>query len=487
MVNVSEIDENYIIKNSHDLSSESKLTKLINDVSQATKVETVTGEAIILAAGAAGTTGKIRIGYAPIMDSIGGRIGYYRASTDKDSSLVLSSTALATGQMPLVDGATETGIYSALTNGTYSVDYVNGIIYYKKGTTGTTGTVNYKYTGQEVDLSVNSLSIGDVTSNSQNIATEATLSNADSTLTTIAGLDFATETTLTSIDGKDFATEATLETIKDKLADIEILDANAAKSGSTKVVVTQNIDSSGNIGGGSSPSTTADYKSPSDFNAVYTSNVTITLSGVPITITDNSQIKYIMMVPAAGQAKIFVNGSGGVTITHAANVLTITGAGTPFTAGDVYEVGINGSTKAYDTSTDTTKIINITPESSKYVPDAIVNTTNLAATTHYFPSSTGMEMGGFNHLSIGGELIDADGNITLSVEVANNSDASTAVWHQIYGYDMINNTTVNQQAVASGTTSYFMDFEALNVTHVRFKVICSGATNTVKVMARRKV
>ena len=130
---------------------------------------------------------------------------------------------------------------------------------------------------------------------------------------------------------------------------------------------------------------------------------------------------------------------------------------------------------------------NVTPESSKYVPDAVVNTTNLAATTHYFPSSTGMEMGPYNHLSIGGELIDADGNITLSVEVANNSDPATAVWHQIYGYDMINNTTVNQQAVASGTTSYFMDFEALNVTHVRFKVICSGATNTVKVMARRKV
>jgi len=413
MVNVSEIDENYIIKNSHDLSSESKLTKLINDVSQATKVETVTGEAIILAAGAAGTTGKIRIGYAPIMDSIGGRIGYYRASTDKDSSLVLSSTALSTGQKPLVDGATETGIYSALTNGTYSVDYVNGIIYYKKGTTGTTGTVNYKYTGQEVDLSVNSLSIGDVTSNSQNIATEATLSNADSTLTTIAGLDFATETTLTSIDGKDFATEATLETIKDKLADIEILDANAVKSGSTKVVVTQNIDSSGNIGGGSSPSTTADYKSPSDFNAVYTSNVTITLSGVPITITDNSQIKYIMMVPAAGQAKIFVNGSGGVTITHAANVLTITGAGTPFTAGDVYEVGINGTTKAYDLSTDANKTINLVNVWNRYTdPEVLVTAQDLTDT--YADYGADIDMRGYTHLRVGIVLdVNDSSNITL--------------------------------------------------------------------------
>ncbi|HNV62743.1 MAG TPA: hypothetical protein PKN54_07295, partial [Candidatus Cloacimonas acidaminovorans] len=203
MVNVSEIDENYIIKKSHDLSSESVVTKLISDISQATKVETVTGEAIILAAGAAGTTGKIRIGYAPIMDSIGGRVGYYRASTDKDSSLVLSSTALANGQKPLVDGATETGIYSALTNGTYSVDYVNGIIYYKKGTTGTTGTVNYKYTGQEVDLNVSSLSIGDVTSNSQNIATEATLGTVNTNLGTIETDIEATNNILT--DGTQIA------------------------------------------------------------------------------------------------------------------------------------------------------------------------------------------------------------------------------------------------------------------------------------------
>ena len=478
MVNVSEIDENYIIKKSHDLSSESVVTKLISDISQATKVETVTGEAIILAAGAAGTTGKIRIGYAPIMDSIGGRVGYYRASTDKDSSLVLSSTALANGQKPLVDGATETGIYSALTNGTYSVDYVNGIIYYKKGTTGTTGTVNYKYTGQEVDLNVNSLSIGDVTSNGQDIATEATLGTVNTNLGTIETDIEATNTILT--DGTQIvqaygiynATEPTL-TDGDKAP----LQLN--ENGELKVT-----------GGAGASSVSAEYISPSDFTATYTSSSTLTLSGVPISINDSSQIAYIKQVKADNTSRTYVNGANDITLAHASGVITIYEKGTAaasLVAGDVYEVGINGTTKAYDISTDTTKIINITPESSKYVPDAIVNTTNLAATTHYFPSSTGMEMGPYNHLSIGGELIDADGNITLSVEVANNSDASTAVWHQIYGYDMINNTTVNQQAVASGTTSYFMDFEALNVTHVRFKVICSGDTNTVKVMARRKV
>jgi len=203
---------------------------------------------------------------------------------------------------------------------------------------------------------------------------------------TIYGKKASAQTTLTNVTYKYASSSATIVTgdvqigaveIKDASADnrATVVRADAAKTGSTMVLMTQNIDSSGNIGGGSSPSTTADYKSPSDFNAVYTSNVTITLSGLPITITDNSQIKYIMMVPAAGQAKIFVNGSGGVTITHAANVLTITGAGTPFTAGDVYEVGINGTTKAYDISTDADKTINLTPESSKYVQDSLVDTT----------------------------------------------------------------------------------------------------------------
>ena len=408
-----------------------------NDISQATKIETVTGETLTLAAGAAGTTGKVSTTYGPITDSLGRKLGYFNTSTDSDTSVSITHLALAGTEVRFDEYLTDTELYALLDNGDYAIDYTNAIIYYKKGTADTAGTINYKYTSQEIDLSGSTITIGAVDAKGVYNATEPTLSDGD---------------------------KAQLQ-----------LNEN----GELKVT-----------GGAGASSVSAEYISPSDFTATYTSSSSITLSGVPITINDSSQIAYIKQVKADNTSRTYVNGANDITLAHAAGVITIYEKGiaaASLVAGDVYEVGINGSTKAYDTSTDTTKIINITPESSKYVPDAIVNTTNLAATTHYFPSSTGMEMGGFNHLSIGGELIDADGNITLSVEVANNSDASTAVWHQIYGYDMINNTTVNQQAVASGTTSYFMDFEALNVTHVRFKVICSGATNTVKVMARRKV
>jgi hypothetical protein len=408
-----------------------------NDVSQATKIETVTGETLTLAAGAAGTTGKTSTTYGPIMDSLGRKLGYFNTATDSDTSVSITHLALAGDEVRFDEYLTDTELYALLDNGDYTIDYTNAIIYYKKGTADTAGTINYKYTSQEIDLSGSTITIGAVDAK---------------------GIYNATEPTLT--DG-------------------EKAQLQLNENGELKVT-----------GGAGASSVSAEYISPSDFTATYTSSSSLTLSGVPITISNSSQIAYIKQVKADNTSRTYVNGANDITLAHAANVITIYEKGTAagsLVAGDVYEVGINGTTKSYDTSTDTTKISDVTPESSKYVPDAIVNTTNLAAATHYFPSSTGMEMGGFNHLSIGGELIDADGNITLSVEVANNSDPSTAVWHQIYGYDMSNNTTVNQQAVASGTTSYFMDFEALNVTHVRFKVICSGATNTVKVMSRRKV
>lgn len=146
----------------------------VNDISQATKVETVSSETLTLGAGAAGTTGKIRTTYAPISDSIGGNTGYYKSVTDNDTSLSLTHAALAGDEVQFNRYTDVDSIYATLANGEYTVDYIKGIIYYKKGTADTAGTIDYKYTSQEVDLSVSSVSIGDVTSNLQNIATQTT-------------------------------------------------------------------------------------------------------------------------------------------------------------------------------------------------------------------------------------------------------------------------------------------------------------------------
>ena len=109
------------------------------------------------------------------------------------------------------------------------------------------------------------------------------------------------------------------------------------------------IDGLGNIGSGgssssSSASVVADYKSPADFTVAFASSTTIqiTLSTLPFTITDSSQIVYIKVVPSSGSSEIYVNGSNSVTIkVDGAGLITISGVTTPFVTGDVYEVGIN--------------------------------------------------------------------------------------------------------------------------------------------------
>jgi len=93
----------------------------------------------------------------------------------------------------------------------------------------------------------------------------------------------------------------------------------------------------------------AEYTSPNDFTAAFTSGNTITLSSLLISITDDSQIAYIKVVPVAtaSPTALFVNGAGGVSLRESADVITIYGAGTaPFVTGDVYEVGLNGKKDA---------------------------------------------------------------------------------------------------------------------------------------------
>lgn len=151
----------------------------INDVSQATKIETVTGETLTLAAGAAGTTGKVSTTYGPITDSLGRKLGYFNTSTDSDTSVVITHLALAGKEVRFDEYLTDTELYALLSNGDYAIDYTNAIIYYKKGTADTAGTINYKYTSQEIDLSSSSITIGAVDAKGIYNATEPSLSDGD--------------------------------------------------------------------------------------------------------------------------------------------------------------------------------------------------------------------------------------------------------------------------------------------------------------------
>jgi len=246
-------------------------------------------------------------------------------------------------------------------------------------------------------------------------------------------------------------------------------------------------------GGAGASSVSAEYISPSDFTATYTSASTITLSGVPVTITDSSQIAYIKQVKTDNTSNTFVNGANDITLSYSANVITVYEKGVAITSlvsGDVYEIGVNGTKKAYDLSTDADKIINLTPESSKYVQDSLVDTTNVAAATNYYPSSTGMSMDGYKDFSLSGKFIDADGTMTLSIEATNDEDTTNADWIDISSLGIDGKTGINvisaAMTVTNGTLTFGIGYNDLNYSNIRVKMVNDGATNTAIIKARRK-
>lgn len=164
-------------------------------------------------------------------------------------------------------------------------------------------------------------------------------------------------------------------------------------------------------GGGGVP--IAEFLSPSDFTATYTSTTTITLSGVPFSITDSSQIVYVKVIPSSGNATFYVNGQDGVTLTVSSNVVTISGAGTPFASGDVYEVGINEQTKAFDSSTNSVMSSVLNPISSRYTdPEILVSAQDLTAS--YADYGAEISMQGYNRLGV---WIVADVNDSVNVNL----------------------------------------------------------------------
>lgn len=231
----------------------------------------------------------------------------------------------------------------------------------------------------------------------------------------------------------------------------------------------------------------AEYASPYDFTATYTSNVTITITGAPFTVDDTTcVIVGILYKPTAGSWTRLYNGKNGVSMNASSGVITVTGAGTPFAAGDTYRVAINYQRKAYDSTLDITKTVDQSPDRSSYIQNSLIDTTNVAAGTAYLPSATGFSQDGFKDFSLTGKFIDADGTITMTVEITNDEDQVNADFIQVYGYDTKNNAVVNSWTVTNGTLTFAIDFDNLNYSYMRIKIVNDGATNTMIVKSRQK-
>jgi len=139
--------------------------------------KSVSKEAIILIAGAAGVTGFISTDYDFILDpSV-----TFLANKD-NTSLSITCAAIAGAEEDYNYDLSPISNADAITiNGNYRIEPILGLICYKKGTTATTGTIDYKIREQSTTATVK----GDVNVDSTSISTEGLIGK-------VSGADFTT-------------------------------------------------------------------------------------------------------------------------------------------------------------------------------------------------------------------------------------------------------------------------------------------------------
>ncbi len=140
----------------------------------------------------------------------------------------------------------------------------------------------------------------------------------------------------------------------------------------------------------------------------------------------------------------------------------------------------------YTPGTTSNRAEEIDPLPSKKLLDDLVDTTDISAATHYYPSATGGIMDGFTDYSLTGKLIDADGTLTLTLEVSNDETAAGADWVPVYFYDDELNVLALQKTVTNGTELLALSLNNNNFRLYRWVVVASGATNTVILKGRKK-
>lgn len=322
-----------------------------------------------------------------------------------------------------------------------------------------------------------------------------------------------------AISGSDISIGAV--ELKDSITDVraKISPASASRLSSDNVILVQNIDSNGNVSVGNVAIATGSgtvgsgvqrmvlatddpsvallrtipyswgevYVSPQDFTAYYSSPTSIVVSGSPFTVDDSNCFVFRVTYKSSGSGTWIpiTNTHDGVNIVATSNVITVTGSGSPFNAGDTYRVVVLGQKKGYDSTIDAVKVAEVSPLSSRYVTDDYADTTNINSGSTYYPSSAGTSMDGYKNLSLTGKLIDADGTITAAVEATNDDDYTNGDWVQIYGFDTKNNMMTNILTTSSSSLTYAWDFDNFNYQYYRILVSASTATNTVIIKGRK--
>jgi hypothetical protein len=237
----------------------------------------------------------------------------------------------------------------------------------------------------------------------------------------------------------------------------------------------------------------ATHWSPNDGLFTWTSTSTLTASGFPFTVDNLCQIRSIGITRASGGMVLYENGTNGISLYAIANVLTILKdevAFPTFVNTDLkYAVAINYAPQSIDKTLDVTKVIDQSPNRSAYVQDSLVDTTNVAAATVYYPSALGMSMDGYKDLSLSWKIIEGDAvTDTIEIQFTNDEDTINADWVTGFIFDIKNNAMVNifTTAGVAGTYTGLWEYENCNWSCFRFKTVVADATNTWIMKIRRK-
>lgn len=220
---------------------------------------------------------------------------------------------------------------------------------------------------------------------------------------------------------------------------------------------------------------------PNDGTAAFTSTTTITCAGFPFTVDDTyCDVLSIVYKPTGGLWTILENGKDGVSMVAASNVITVTGASTPFASGDTYRVAIRYQNKGYNAASNSGNTTESNPLSQQYVELELIDTTNVAAATNYYPSADGQVMDGYSTLWLQGMT---SGGVTTTIE-ATLDDASSPDFLDITPY--FSNMIVNPNAVAASYVDVNFLIRALDlrVKKWRVKSVTSDGTNAVQYHAK---
>lgn len=203
-------------------------------------------------------------------------------------------------------------------------------------------------------------------------------------------------------------------TLSISLRDREFAKFIERDDGQTAVAV--DVEVSDKSAGGS---LNAEYKSPTDFTATYTSSSTITLSNIKFSIVDSSQLVYVKVIKTDNTSTLYTNGSGNITLTISSNVMTIYDSGsviTTLTTGDIYEIGINEQDKGFDSSTNSILNSNLNPQYSRYTDSESLIGTPTEIGSSFADMGAEIDLQGYNTARLWATLdIGSSTNVQLKI------------------------------------------------------------------------